>query len=247
MGTGEDASGSELERNCAGEDSDGGDFAMGDDAAELMLQPQRPRTRLEGARRVEDQNREANWIKGCISSLFAVITAVFVAARAVGASAGLACAGADAGSDAACFKCGACLSERMSTHRISCEECNTMMCEVCDRREHINLHGHSRSLHSVMAGRCGLDAEDFLIDGAVQRDMIVWTENEHATALEILRSLGYKSLAPVTVVLSAALLRTWLAASDDESMCGVDTLVHNLEHISRVKGRPHRLDVNLVR
>jgi hypothetical protein len=164
---GEDSDGGELERNGAGgEDSDG---ALGD--AEPLLQQQHPRTRREGARRVEDQNREANFHKGCFASLFAMLTTamVAVAARVVGASADLACAGAGAGagagSGAASFKCGVCLSECMLTHSISCEECNAMMCEKCDLSQHPVLHTHSRWFHSAKAGRRGLDAEEFSIQG----------------------------------------------------------------------------------
>ncbi|KAJ1625266.1 hypothetical protein T492DRAFT_239309 [Pavlovales sp. CCMP2436] len=215
-----------------------------------------------------------------------------------------------AASIAPSFSCGLCLSEFSYTQSISCEECNAMMCASCDLNQHPNLHMHTRWLHSDTGGRRGLEAEEFLIDGAVMRvrsnvvssvtswltpkltamrscsacedgvlvpynpssqDMIVWTEkggfrcskplvrcnsqicsseaSSAATAHDILHFFSFKSLSPIAanVVLTSALVRSWLAASDGESLCGIDSLVHNLEQISREKGRPHRLDVNLVR
>ncbi|KAJ1618540.1 hypothetical protein T492DRAFT_1091847 [Pavlovales sp. CCMP2436] len=204
-----------------------------------------------------------------------------VAAGVVGSD----CSGAStpdvsgAASIAASFSCGLCL--------ISCEECNAMMCASCDLNQHPNLHTHTRWLHSDTGGRRGLDAEGFLIDGAVMRvrsnvvssviswltskltamrscsacedgvlvlynpssqDTIVWTEkggfrcskplvrcntqtcsseaSSAATAHDILHFFSFKYLSPIAanVVLTSALVRS-----------------------CREKGRPHRLDVNLVR
>ncbi|KAJ1628145.1 hypothetical protein T492DRAFT_908698 [Pavlovales sp. CCMP2436] len=57
----------------------------------------------------------------------------------------------------------------MLTHSISCEECNLIMCEECDRSQHLKLHTHSRWLQSATAGRRGLDAEQISFEGVVMR------------------------------------------------------------------------------
>ncbi|KAJ1617584.1 hypothetical protein T492DRAFT_849966 [Pavlovales sp. CCMP2436] len=157
----------------SGEDSGDGYSPMGDgghDEEEPLL-PQwsrRVAPRFVSARTVEDQNREANWSKGCFASLYSVLAAVMVVAAGVvgagGSVAAMPC-GSSAASIAASFKCGVCLSESLYTQSISCEECNVMMCASCDLSGHPNLHTHTRWLHSGTGGRRGLDAEEFAIQG----------------------------------------------------------------------------------